>query len=201
MHLGGKFWAQKGSGMGAGEARPLCFCRWSHPAPPSWNQGGAAAMGEEVGLGGGQTAQAVWPAEKFPESQRGLLGPHWGTDQTTGRSTQAARGKGAAVGLVGRLEEVLRAVLRLHLGLRRSGDIRVSAPRRELEPGRGRLSRGLEGPGRVQASRDWCSEGHRAGAGSTRKPLSYLLALNPEALLPILRTLSSQTRLLWTCLT
>ena len=61
------------------------------------------------------------------------------------------------------------------------------------------LSRGLEGPGRVQASRDWGSEGHRAGAGSTRKPLSYLLALNPEALLPILRTFSSQTRLLRTC--
>ena len=118
-------------------------------------------MGEEVGLGGGQTAQAVWPAEKFPESQRGLLGPHWGTDQTTGRSTQAARGKGAAVGLVGRLEgrleEVLRAVLRLHLGLRRSGDIRVSAPRRELEPGRGLALQGPRGtragpgfPGLVQ---------------------------------------------------
>ena len=75
--------------------RDLCVSvRGVAPAPRSWNQGGAVAMGEEVDLGGGQTAQAAWGAEKFPESQRGLSGPHWGTDQSTGRSIQAARGKG-----------------------------------------------------------------------------------------------------------
>ena len=77
------------------------------PAPRSWNQGGEAAMGEEVDLGRGQTARAAWGAEKVPEGQQGLLGPHWGTDQSPGRLTQAAGGKGAAVGLVGCLEEVL----------------------------------------------------------------------------------------------
>ena len=62
-----------------------------------------------------------------------------------------------------------------------------------------RLSRGLEGPGWVQVSWGWCSEGRGAGEGSTRKPLPHLLSLNPEALLPVLITFSSQTRLLWTC--
>lgn len=100
-------------------------------------------MGEEVDLGGGQMARAAWGAEKVPEGQQGLLGPHWGTDQSPGRLTQAVGGKGAAVGLVGSLEEVLRADLRLHLGLRWSGDVGASAPRRELEPGWGPA---LQGP-------------------------------------------------------
>ena len=58
---------------------------------------------------------------------------------------------------MGRLEEVLRADLRLHWGLRRSGDIGASAPRRELEPGRGPALQGPRGtrarpgfPGLVQ---------------------------------------------------
>lgn len=114
-------------------------------------------MGEEVDLGGGQMARAAWGAEKVPEGQQGLLGPHWGTDQSPGRSIQAAGGKGTAAGLVGCLEEVLRADLRLHLGLRRSGDVGASAPRRELEPGRGLALQGPRGtrvgpgfPGLVQ---------------------------------------------------
>ena len=58
---------------------------------------------------------------------------------------------------MGHLEEVLRADLRLHLELRRSGDIGASTPRRELEPGRGPALQGPRGtrarpgfPGLVQ---------------------------------------------------
>lgn len=89
LNRGGKFWEQKGRGMGAGEARPLCFSQWSHPS----------SLGEEVDLGGGKRVQAVRGAEK---GQLGLQRVskasqiHWGTDQSTGKLIQAEMGKGAA---------------------------------------------------------------------------------------------------------
>ena len=99
LNLGGKFWAQKGRGMGAGEARPLCFSQWSHPSSLELDPGRSSSEGEEVDLGGGKRVQAVRGAEK---GQLGLQRVskasqiHWGTYQSTGRSIQAEMGKGAA---------------------------------------------------------------------------------------------------------
>ena len=51
LHLGGKFWAQKGRGMGAGEARPLCFCPWSRPSTSELEPGRSSSDGGGGGFG------------------------------------------------------------------------------------------------------------------------------------------------------
>ena len=51
LHLGGKFWTQKGRGMGAGEERPLCFCRWSLPSTSELEPGRSASDGGGGGFG------------------------------------------------------------------------------------------------------------------------------------------------------
>ena len=60
---------QRNGGWGS---ETLCFWRWSRPSTSELEPGRSSSDGEEVDLGGGQTAQAAWGAEKFPESQRGL---------------------------------------------------------------------------------------------------------------------------------
>ena len=63
------------------------------PAPRSWNQGGAAAMGRRWIWEEGRQLRLRGEQRSFQRVSEASR-PHWGTGQSTGRSVQAARGKG-----------------------------------------------------------------------------------------------------------
>ena len=207
MHLGGKFWAQKGRGMGAGEARPLCFCRWSRPSTSELEPG---RSGSEGGGGGFARRADSSGSVGSREVSRESVGPLGSTRVLTRAQEGRSRLKRGRELLGGQEQD--RPSGQPGGGAQSQPEAALGA--QEVWGYRGISSKvgtgSWTGTGSPGASRDqgtsrlprgWCSEGRGTGEGSTRKPRSYLLALNPEAPLPVLITFSSQTRLLRTCLT